>query len=41
MNANFFFFFQGKVVVGGGKFPAKIAKLYFIKDLLAMTEGDC
>lgn len=39
MNANLlFFFFQGKV---GGDVPAKIAKLHFIKDLLAMTEGDC
>lgn len=32
-------FFQGKV--GEGDIAAKIAKLHFIKDLLAMTEGDC
>lgn len=37
MNANFFSLKEGGCVC----VSAKIAKLHFIKDLLAMTEGDC
>lgn len=36
MNANLFFLPRK-----GGGVPAKIAKLQFMKDLLAMTEEDC
>lgn len=36
MSANLLFSSKAK-----GDAPAKTAKLYFIKDLLAATEGDC
>lgn len=39
MNAHLFF--SSKEMWRRGNIPAKIAKLHFIKDLLAMTEGDC